>query len=411
MFRSEVVEARKQKLHGDVFLTNPVSFKIITGLIGGLVGLLLLVLFTGSYARTERVSGYLVPTKGLAKIQAGRFGTVSEIYVHEGERVRVGDPLLSVRAEQALADTSVEARSLLAIADQRQNLKNQITIEENQLASEQSRMRAEIQAVKLEIASLIYQIELQKEIILSAQAGYDDVQELLGKGFISKAESERRRQSWLSQKAQGTLREQEHKNAEARLAQLNIRMDQLPGETEARVARLKAQLIEMDTREAELQGSKTYIIKAPVSGRVSSITSNTVGQSLVPQQPVLTILPENSELVAQLYVPSRAVGFVEEGQDVRLLYAAFPYQRFGSFPATITKVTETILSPAEISAPIALQEPVYRITASLEETGLNIAGKRIELQLGMQLEANIILEKRSFIDWLLEPLKSIGGRS
>jgi membrane fusion protein len=411
LFRSEVLEARKQKLHGDVFLTSPLSFKLITALLAILIIAVLIVLFTGSYARTERVPGYLVPSGGLVKIQAGRFGTLRSLNVTEGDSVQAGDILLSIEAAQLTdSNVSVEERSLLAIREQRQNIKNQIVLEENQLASEQSRMKVEMSAIELEISSLQSQIMLQRDITTSAKTAYADVQELLGKGYISKAESERRRQTWLSQQAQGKLREQEFENAKARLEQLIIRLAHLPAETKARIARLNTQLIDTDTREAELLGREAYAIKAPVSGRIASITTSTIGQSVLPQQPILTILPEGSELAAELFVPSRAVGFVEAGQEVRLLYAAFPYQRFGSFPAEIKKVTKTILSPSETVTPFQLQEPVYRVTASLQNSTLDIAGHEIVLQSGMQLEANIILEDRSFIDWILEPLKAIRGR-
>jgi membrane fusion protein len=411
LFRTEALEARKQKLHGDVFLTNPMSFQLIVGLLFVLLILVLAVLFTGSYSRTERVPGYLVPTSGLVKIQAGRFGTLNSLNVAEGDIVKAGDILLSVEAAQLMdADSSVEARSLIALEEQRRNLENQVVLENNQLESEQSRIKAEMDAVLLEMTSLKSQIKLQKEITASAEAAHADVQELLGKGYISKAESERRRQSWLSQQAQGKLREQELENAKARFEQLGIRRAQMPDEFKARVARLNSQLIDMDTREAELLGRESYVIKSTVSGRVASITTSTIGQTVLPQQPILTILPENSELVADLFVPSKAVGFVAEGQEVRLLYAAFPYQRFGSFPAKVTKVTGTILSPNEVITPFQLQEPIYRVTASLESSVLEIAGNEIALQAGMQLDANIILEDRSFIDWLLEPLRAIKGR-
>jgi membrane fusion protein len=412
LFRVAAIEARKQKLHGDVFLTTPLTFTTISFLLVLLLLVVLSVLFTGSYARTERVPGYLVPTGGVVKIQAGRFGTLKSLNVSEGDLVQAGDTILTVEAAQLMTgESSVEERSLQAIEEQRQNLKNQVTIEQNQLASEQSRMKAEMDALELEIISLKSQIVLQREITTSAETAYADVQELLGKGYISKAESERRRQTWLSQQAQGKLREQEFESAKARLVQLTIRLAQLPRETGARVARMNAQLIDTDTREAELLGREAYVIKAPVSGRVASITTSTIGQSVLPQQPILTILPDDSKLTAELFVPSRAVGFIETGQEVRLLYAAFPYQRFGSFPAEITKVTKTILSPNEAITPFQLQEPVYRVTASLEDFTLDIAGNEISLQSGMQLEANIILEDRSFIDWILEPLRAVKGRS
>ncbi|MBL4836590.1 MAG: HlyD family efflux transporter periplasmic adaptor subunit [Kordiimonadaceae bacterium] len=148
-----------------------------------------------------------------------------------------------------------------------------------------------------------------------------------------------------------------------------------------------------------------------MNGRVVSIAGTAIGRSVQAGQPLFSILPEGSVLEAELFVPSRAVGFVEEGQEVRLLYDAFPYQRFGSFTATITKVTKTILAPNETFAPFEVKEPVYWVTAKLTAKNITARGSEIALQSGMTLQANIVLERRSFIDWLLEPLRAVGGRT
>ena len=57
----------------------------------------------------------------------------------------------------------------------------------------------------------------------------------------------------------------------------------------------------------------------------------------------MEIIPEDSVLEADLFVPARAIGFIEPGQDVRILYDAFPYQHFGSYHGHVTNVSQTIL--------------------------------------------------------------------
>ncbi|WP_299555801.1 HlyD family efflux transporter periplasmic adaptor subunit [uncultured Tateyamaria sp.] len=412
LFRSEALDAQRQRLHGDVFLTSPVSFKVVTAVLAALCVLALTILFTGSYTRVERVPGYLVPTGGLVKIQAGRFGSLSALHVGEGDLVQKGDALVSVEAASLTANgMSVESSSLQTLAEQQLNLENQIVLEESQLASEIGRIRAEMAAARLLISSLDSQIALQKEITKSTKSAVKDVEGILDKGFISKVEFEHRRQNWLNQQAQERLKEQERESARSQLAQLEIKLKQLPGETKSRIAQVRGQLLDIDTREAELLGQEAYVIKAPVAGRITSITSHTIGQSVVPEQPILTLMPEGSQLIAELFVPSRAIGFVEEGQETRLLYAAFPYQRFGSYPAEILKVTKTILSPREAVTPFELTEPFYRVTAALAAETLNIDGNTVALQSGMQLEANIIQERQSFVDWLLQPIRALRERS
>lgn len=412
MFRSEAVKAQQKKLHGDVFLTQPLPFSVLSGVLCAIVLLAGVFIVAGSYARSEHVAGYLVPSKGLVKIQARQFGTLESMRVREGDLVHKGQPLAEVLVSATADDgKNVAAKALAAIEQQRLTLEAQKVLEQNMLEAELAKLQSEQRETMLSINSLEAQIKLQAQITSSAEDAYKDVQDLLGKGYISKIESERRRQSWLSHQAQMQMREQDLASAKARLQQLSIRLTQLPDESDQRLARLRAQLAELDGRIAELEGRRAYLVSSPVEGRVVAVSGTGVGRTVQAGQPLLTILPEGSELKAELYVPSRAVGFVEEGQEVRLLYDAFPYQRFGSFPAVITKVTETILSPDEAMAPFEIREPVYRVTAAIESDTIQARGREVTLQSGMALKANIVLERRSFLDWILEPLRAVGERS
>ena len=186
---------------------------------------------------------------------------------------------------------------------------------------------------------------------------------------------------------------------------------QLPNESNQRIARLKAQKAELEGRKSDLSGRSAYAVTSSVAGKVVSLSVSSIGRSIQAGQPLLTVMPEDSLLGAELFIPSRAIGFVEKGQEVRLLYDAFPYQFFGSYKATITDVTEIILAPNEILASLDLRESVYRVTARIEDSTIKTGTKEIALQSGMTLRANIVLERRSFLDWLLEPIHVLRERS
>jgi len=95
------------------------------------------------------------------------------------------------------------------------------------------------------------------------------------------------------------------------------------------------------------------------------------------------------------------------GQEVRILYEAFPYQQFGTYRGRVKNISQTILTKSDASGPIELKEPAYRITAALDRPDIDAYGKRIPLQADMLLRADIILEKRSFMSWFLDPLLSL----
>ena len=77
----------------------------------------------------------------------------------------------------------------------------------------------------------------------------------------------------------------------------------------------------------------------------------------------------------------------------------------------IDSLSQAILVPGEISGPIQVQEPVYIATLKLNQQTIRAFGEEMPLQPGMLLRADIILEERSILHWLLEPLLSLRGRT
>ena len=116
-------------------------------------------------------------------------------------------------------------------------------------------------------------------------------------------------------------------------------------------------------------------------------------------------------LQAELFVPTRAAGFVRDGQRVRVLYEAFPYQNFGTYGGRIVKVSHTVLTAADTSAPVELREPAYRVTAALDRPDVDAYGDKIPLQPDMLVRADIILDRRTLMNWLLNPLLGAGMRA
>jgi len=72
----------------------------------------------------------------------------------------------------------------------------------------------------------------------------------------------------------------------------------------------------------------------------------------------------------------------------------------------VTTVSHTILTGTETTGPITLKEPAYRVTAILEQSDINAYGRKVPLQPDMLLKADVILEQRSLMRWLLDPVLS-----
>ena len=99
-------------------------------------------------------------------------------------------------------------------------------------------------------------------------------------------------------------------------------------------------------------------------------------------------------------------------QTVLLRYEAYPYQKFGHQVGHVMQVSRTPLPASELGGlPVAAaQEPLYRITVSLDQQAVQAYGRAQSLSPGMQLEADVLLDRRRLIEWIFEPVLSLTGR-
>src|SRR5262249_10811148 len=182
------------------------------------------------------------------------------------------------------------------------------------------------------------------------------------------------------------------------LARVEQELRAAPLQRKEAEADLRMRLSELDSRATELANRASYAIVAPVTGRVAALQA-VPGATVDPNLPVAVILPRGGKLEANLLVPTRAIGFVEVGQPVGIKYAAFPYQQFGIQHAKVARVARTILSPDELRIPVAISEPVYGVVVELDEQSVSAYGRPYPLQLGMLLGGEIVLARRTVLEW------------
>lgn len=411
LFRPEVAEARAQRVYGEIVLRQPVRTQALVLLLFAIVVLLGAWVTLGSYTRTEVARGLLVTDEASAKIVAIRPGIVTELLVREGELVRAGQRLATVRVEQS-GETggSAVGESLGALETQRDLTRERIRLADARAESERARVAATLVGLRQQRADLAPQVALQEESAASAADLFDGIQSVAAKGFVSKVEVERRHQALIAARQELARLRQQMNAITAEESRTSAELARISADMGAQVVSARAESESIAQRKAQLRSERAYTLTAPVGGRVTALQASP-GRTVEPSIPLMTIVPDGSTLHADVYAPTRAVGFVKPGQEVRLLYDAFPYQRFGSFSGRITHVSRTVLDPREVSAPLKIEEPVYRIEIIPGAQDVNAFGDTLPLQPGMTLTANIVLDRRSFLDWLLEPLNAVLRRN
>jgi membrane fusion protein len=407
LFRQEAIDFLHQRHSwGEVVSLQPLSSTILSWTLAGLVAFILVFISIAQYARKETVTGYLTPTFGTAKIFVPQQGFIKEVHVKEGQEVAGGEPLLTVVTSQITAKgDDVNATVLAVLAQQRDVVGRQIAAEERRTASEHDRLASTIKGVEAETAQLEDQRKIQNERLQLSESFVSTGATLSAKGALPTIELKRREQAALEQKQNVASLDQQITARRTQLTDARHTLEQLPIVAAERVRVLRGDLSWIEQRIAEVDGRRAYVIKAPTSGRVSALHAS-IGQVADPRHMQLEIIPLDSTLQAQLFFPTRAFGFVRPGQQVRILYDAFPYQKFGTYRGSVTKVSQTILTSNDATGPITLKEPAYRVTVAPERPDIDAYGLKMPLQPGMLLKADVILEQRSLMRWLLDPVLS-----
>jgi membrane fusion protein len=388
----------------------PLSQLALTAFLATILIIAIVYATLAGYSRKTTAQGVVASSPGVVRVLAPRLGTIVEVMVEEGASVAAGQPLFRVVVEETGASgTGSDTAILAALAGQRNVLDEQLRNEQPRAKAEATRLDVQIHYLASEIDQLENQRQLQSARAAEARGFYEGGVPVRATGIITANELHNRLQSALTEEQNLASLDERLEARRGELEQARLRLLALPLEAADRLARLRRDLTDNEQRTAEIEGRRRYDVRASVAGRVTSLQAQ-IGAGVDPHIPQLSIVPEDIRFEVDLFVPARAIGFVQPGQAVRLRYDAFPFQRFGTYGGTVEAVAATMLAPRDVIGPIALHEPAYRVKVALARQSIYAFGREVALQPDMTLSADIILEKRSLLEWLFEPLLSARGR-
>ncbi|RQQ44413.1 HlyD family secretion protein [Burkholderia stagnalis] len=413
LFRQEALDATRHKLMGTVSLYSPPWRWLMIAVATATTLAVVAFLVFGTYTKRERVAGQLLPAKGLLTVAPPLMGTVTDTRVREGQIVAAGAELMAVSAEVATELGSTRERVGEQLRLQRARLEADLA-SQSQLRDEANRgLRARAAALNDQLAQIALQKTQRARQIELAQRQLGKLQSMREQGYASNSQVEQQEAALLDAQARLQDLARQRLDVEQQLDQLRQQLRELPLNTRNQQNDIERKLADVDQSIAENEARRAVILRAPQASVVAALLAKP-GQVVNAGQSVVSLLPQGAQLEAQLMVPSRAIGFVRPGARVVLRYQAYPFQKFGQQFGRVAEVSRTALSPQEVAnltGQTNVPEQLYRVVVALDRQDIDAYGKREALRPGMALEADVLIDKRRLIEWVLEPLYALGRRA
>jgi HlyD family secretion protein len=204
-----------------------------------------------------------------------------------------------------------------------------------------------------------------------------------------------------------TITEREQRLAQLRSAYLSD-LNQQRLQTVGAINRLEQQQGKLTYQEGLLE------LRAPQAGIVKELATTTLGAVVQPGTVILSLVPANEPLRAEVLVENKDIGFVRTGQPVRVKLAAFQFQKYGMLEGIVRTVSaDSTSNQNEPTRPggNASGDMSFKALIELREQQLSTNGLILPLAAGMQVSAEIIQGKRTVLEYLLSPVQRVSSEA
>jgi adhesin transport system membrane fusion protein len=372
--------------------------------------------------------GSFIPTSKVQHLKNYEGGVVSNIYVREGDTVKKGQILLKFNPISHKSKLDENTIRLLELEGKVARLKAEsLGIEMEKIdctdGCDEKLLNREKQYYISNMQELNKNLSKQEEQLKSKQSSLEDAEniykilvvnyKILSSEFLAKKKLEKKK---IFTKYELGLLERElndarsaKKSAEENIVQIKTQIQEIKdgmeettltfrnkaslqyNETSAELSRLK------ETQKNLEDIIKRTIIRSPVNGVVKEIFVHTLGSSIQASAELLTIVPDNYEMVAEVKIKPAEIAKLHIGQSVNLKVTAFDYSIYGDLKGKITYISPDTITDKDSG------EDFYIIHVKTKVNYLN-NNEKYKIKIGMMVNANVLVGKKSIMSYLLKPI-------
>lgn len=410
MFRKKFLSSRKNLFYSEVNISSRTSDSFLLFLFFIVTLSLLAFVFFVKIPKNEKVKGYLYPSNGLVTITSKYNGTIDFIINKNGGNVTVGNVLSVINSESWYENGGSVEDDLLEIAISKKKHLNDKLMKLDYLKNKKiTTINEQSNRKKIEIAKVDDNIFLINKIIENISKNEIAYEKLQSKGYVSKEKIDSITNDLLKYR-----REIEDLNL-LKIIKNNEILDnlRLVSEIEAdfdvKYVDINTSILDIENSIKLIQSKSEKSIVSNVDGKVITLLKKK-GEYIKSDEVIMTILPHYSVLEAKLLVPSKSIGLIKNGHDVKIKFDAFPFQRFGIHHGTVTDIGKSILLPTDINNnPVNMKESFYQVTVNLPHQSIFAYGEEYMLEPGMTFNAEVVLERITILDRVLDPIRALRG--
>jgi HlyD family secretion protein len=365
-------------------------------------------------------------------------GIVRAVLVRDGQRVKLGDPVLMLgdvgvdadrnrlsyrvnveraalarlEAEQTLARKLVFPQDLRLAAEEDVRVQHALLKEtalfearSHSLTSEVALMRRQRERVEEEISALRAQITQASSSLALQEKDLEANRGLLASGFISAVRLAQIESVVLDYGAKLQERRSELSRAEQRLVECDLKIKTIQNtyvqtasdQLKATAARLGEILQEQ--RKSD-DAAARQVVTAPASGEVIDLRFTSPGAVVRPGEPIADIVPSDAKLIIEAHIRPEEVNHVQRDQNARIKFTAFKYRNTTMVTGKVVYISgDRLIDKAN-------NMPYYTVMILADPDSL-LAAADLQLQAGMPAEVYIEGTTQTPLQYLLEPLTSV----
>ncbi|MBE0495143.1 MAG: HlyD family type I secretion periplasmic adaptor subunit [Campylobacterales bacterium] len=384
-----------------------------------------------SYASVDEIArgeGRVIPSSRVQVVQNLEGGIVEELYVREGDNVQRGQPLLKIQdirfvssfqenhlriqelkaktvrlyaeangldfdsafRDQTIDSSFLEEEKSLFLSNKTQ-LENAIEIINSQLrqrTSELTEVQARIRQLTRSLALLKEEIDLKEPMV--KQGIVPSIELLQLRRQLNEAEGNLESARLSMPRIQSSIEETRGKIQDTTLAFRNKAKEQF-NEVSAELM-LTQQSIGALTDRVD-----RAIVRAPVSGTVKQLFTNTVGGVVKPGMDIMEIVPVDDALLVEVKIKPSDIAFIQLDQPATVKFTAYDFSIYGGLTGHVSQIGADTITDEKGNT-------YYVAMIKTDSTHLSSANEVLHIKVGMVASVDIITGKKTVLDFLLKPI-------